>query len=133
MYCNGDRTADITMADFWGIRRYKPELYDKRGISLILANTNQGLAYIDALKRTDSFEIYDLPLEYAEYAYERVRTDKKSPYQDPKRDEFLKDVYTLGYVKSIKKHGFYISRTSILKREIKNVIKRIISRNENNN
>ena len=32
-HCNGKRTADITLADFWGIHKYKPEEFDVKGRS----------------------------------------------------------------------------------------------------
>ena len=40
--CKGEkRKSDITLCDFWGIRKYYPELYNKRGSSLVIIRNNQ--------------------------------------------------------------------------------------------
>lgn len=36
------RQSDITLADFWGIEKYKAELNDKKGTSLVLINNAKG-------------------------------------------------------------------------------------------
>lgn len=42
------RVADISIGDFWGLRSTPENLY--KGISAILANTDKGIAYIQAVK-----------------------------------------------------------------------------------
>ena len=34
--------SDITLADFWGIKRVLPDFYDKQGISAVLLNSDRG-------------------------------------------------------------------------------------------
>lgn len=36
------RQADISIGDFWGIGKYKPELADNKGTSLVLVNSSKG-------------------------------------------------------------------------------------------
>lgn len=36
------RPADLTLADFWGIEKFRPEFYDKNGVSLCIVNTVKG-------------------------------------------------------------------------------------------
>lgn len=36
------READITLADFWGVEEYYPELADDKGTSLVLINSDKG-------------------------------------------------------------------------------------------
>lgn len=36
------RTGDITIADFWGIQRFVPQIDTRQGVSLILVNTEKG-------------------------------------------------------------------------------------------
>lgn len=43
----GNRMADITIGDFWGIEKIYPELYNDRGISLVVVNTDKGICAID--------------------------------------------------------------------------------------
>lgn len=108
-HCNGKRAADITLADFWGIYKYKPEEFDPKGISLLIANTSKGKEQIEACIAKEKCNFKELPLEYATYVYERDRTQNSSHYDKSKRDSFITDVYTLGYKSAIKRHGYYIS------------------------
>lgn len=39
---NGKSHADITLADFWGVERLKPEMDNKDGISLVIVRTEKG-------------------------------------------------------------------------------------------
>lgn len=41
-YTDLRRCTDLTIADYWGVERYAPRLYDSRGVSLILASTAKG-------------------------------------------------------------------------------------------
>lgn len=118
-YCNGQRAADITIADFWGIKIFKPEIWDKRGQSLILCNTNRGLQSVDNL---EEIFIEELPMEYASYVYERIRTDMNSPYQSPGRDKFLKDVYSVGYSTALKRNGLKTKASRLFKYYLKNIV-----------
>ena len=42
---NGKSQADITLADFWGVERLKPEMDNKDGISLVIVRTEKGAKY----------------------------------------------------------------------------------------
>ncbi len=46
-----ERHSDITFADFWGIQKVIPELADEKGISAIIAHTEQGCCLIDAIRK----------------------------------------------------------------------------------
>ena len=48
------RVSDLTLGDFWGIWDIRPELDDDRGVSLVLAQTEKGLA---ALKRLEKWPV----------------------------------------------------------------------------
>lgn len=130
-YSQGVRLSDITIADFWGVKKFNPELWDARGISLIIANSNQGISIVNNLDN-EQCTIKELPLKYAEYVYERDRQSPDSPYQSKKRDAFLHDVYTLGYEKALKRHGYKTQKVSLLnyyfKFWVSNIIKNVISR-----
>lgn len=41
--------ADITLADFWGIDRFAPELHDDKGASLVIIHTAKGRQIFDRL------------------------------------------------------------------------------------
>lgn len=42
LYARGERVGDITGGDYWGIKKYHPEFYSDKGVSLLLVNTEQG-------------------------------------------------------------------------------------------
>ena len=125
-YCNGERASDVTLADFWKVKNYDPALWDKRGVSLILANNEKGIRVISELMKYDNNVIGEIPLEYASYVYERVRTDSNSPYQDEKRDAFLHDVYTIGYKQALIKNGLRVQRKAIIVYKLKQFVKSIL-------
>ena len=45
----GKSHSDITLADFWGIKIHYPELYSDKGVSLVMANSEQGEDFIMSL------------------------------------------------------------------------------------
>ncbi|MBQ6361327.1 MAG: Coenzyme F420 hydrogenase/dehydrogenase, beta subunit C-terminal domain [Lachnospiraceae bacterium] len=45
-YTDRHRTADLTIADYWGIEKFSEEWCDRRGVSLILVNTQAGEALL---------------------------------------------------------------------------------------
>lgn len=44
------RLADITLADYWGVEKYNPEMMDKDGTSAVLIQSQKGQRYFDTLK-----------------------------------------------------------------------------------
>lgn len=65
-YANKERIGDLTIGDFWGIDKVLPELNDKKGVSLVLANTTKGnhiiqevKSYIDGIKECDYNKMLD--------------------------------------------------------------------------
>lgn len=45
------RQADLTIADYWGIEKFRPEFYDKNGVSLCITNTKNGEILLDKVKK----------------------------------------------------------------------------------
>lgn len=50
------READITLGDFWGIENHKPKMFDNKGTSLLLVNTEKGQELLDNIKKDIVFE-----------------------------------------------------------------------------
>lgn len=80
--------SDITIADFWGIFSYKPEINDNKGISLVFTNTQKGEDILKSIR--GDFEIYPLEKKYADYAYKVKTSDKKLPVRNKEFDEYRK-------------------------------------------
>lgn len=56
------RFEDITLGDFWGVPK---ELKDKRGVSVIIANTQKGLEKLLELKAKGRIELKEVEMEIA--------------------------------------------------------------------
>lgn len=67
--CNiiNNTAADITIGDFWGIKYYKPELDNNRGISLIILHSDKVKELFRSLK--DKGHMEPLPYSAIEYAF----------------------------------------------------------------
>ncbi len=54
-----DRKADLTMGDFWGVKKDHPRLFDGKGTSLLLVNTKKGQQAVNAVQ--DSATLIEVP------------------------------------------------------------------------
>lgn len=41
-YARQERIGDLTLGDYWGVRKHTPKAYDPKGVSAILVNTQKG-------------------------------------------------------------------------------------------
>ena len=46
---SGRSGSDITLGDFWGVDKVMPQMFDNKGTSLVLANTQKGKDILDAI------------------------------------------------------------------------------------
>jgi coenzyme F420-reducing hydrogenase beta subunit len=49
-FASTERVTDLTLGDFWGVQKNHPELFDGKGVSLILASTPKGKDALAKLK-----------------------------------------------------------------------------------
>ncbi|MBQ9688289.1 Coenzyme F420 hydrogenase/dehydrogenase, beta subunit C-terminal domain, partial [bacterium] len=78
------RVADITMGDFWGVDLYDKSINDKKGLSVVLVNSQKGQEMFDKIKSDGVCT--ELPLEVAiKFNHNIVGTT----LPHPKRDEFF--------------------------------------------
>jgi len=54
------RVSDITVADFWGIEKYYPEIETKQGVSAIQINTEKGGKIYNQLVQNEDFCSYEV-------------------------------------------------------------------------
>lgn len=91
--------SDITMADFWGIKKIDKSFANKNGMSLILLNTQNGKELFRQVKNN---------FEYKEYDWKRALSHNKSYFesaeQNPKRNNFFADYWERGIAYVIKKY-----------------------------
>ena len=55
-YKNLNSQADLTIGDFWGIQKFRLDLFDNKGASVILAQTQKGEDYIQQIENISLFE-----------------------------------------------------------------------------
>lgn len=93
------RSADITLADFWGIENIDKSLDNNKGTSLVLLNTKKGQELFKSLKN--------------EISYKQIKSDKvfsenicmtKSPIITKQREEVFKEIDDLDYSELCKKY-----------------------------
>lgn len=121
-YCNGNRKADITLADFWGVTEYDSSLNDEKGLSLVITHTLQGERYLEKIQ--EKMNLYPLEWRYAAYAF-KPRNAKK--YDLAKREKALKIYQKSGYEIMLK----HFMRKSIIQNKIKrlrDLIYKVLSR-----
>ena len=87
--------ADFTFADFWGIYKYKPEIDDNTGISVVKLHTQKS---IDLWNKLD---VNSEKLSYSVVKYLYDKPDKRLLLSS--RDAFFKDMKQFGYMKATRK------------------------------
>ncbi len=98
--CGFKACGDVTLGDFWGIDRLAPDIFDDRGVSLLLANTEKG----DGLLRNIRGRVFikEVPLEIATKYNPCVLTPVTRP---ARRDEFIEDVDRMAMHRLLRKYG----------------------------
>lgn len=119
---NLDRVADITVADAWGAEKLAPELFDDKGTSAIMVNTEQGESLIcNILDRLHLAEVD---------VYELWKGNQSAwkQYEMPEeRKVFFRDLKNYGFKKSYVKLRIHRIKLLLLNKFKK--IKELYSRN----
>jgi len=112
----GNKYSDLTLGDFWGVEKIKPQLYNKSGVSAVILNSNKGI---------DLFKSIEKDLIYEECRLEEILTRNKSlessSRQPKNRNQFFGELET----KSIKKLTNIYCYKNFMDRFIKNVKKEV--------
>ena len=112
----GKSGSDISLADYWGVEHFFPKLDDDKGISLVCANTDKGIAYLNTI-----------PAHYTETNYSQsVKYNSciiSSTSQPANYDQFWKDYqqFGIGCLDNIKPNTVNI---------FERVVKRILRKNK---
>lgn len=91
--------ADITIADFWGINKIDKKMNDKKGLSLVLINSENGKKIWDIVSEKAEFSQYDF-----ETAIKKNPPLIKSAKNNSSRDKFFNDYDKKGYLYVEKKY-----------------------------
>lgn len=102
--------ADISIADFWGVENIVPEIFDDKGTSLVLVQTNKGMVLFKKIQNLISYRKIDFK--------DGIRDNSayyKSAYKPKERDIFFKELNTYGYEYVSKKYGHLTMKEYVLK------------------
>lgn len=121
--CNfklGNKYSDITLGDFWGIKKHYPEMYNKSGVSAIIINTEKGIEIFNNINKE---------IEYKECKLEEIVSGNPSlkiSGKEPKnRDNFINELDTLSIKELTKKYEKKITLKQKIKRKIKTLFKKL--------
>lgn len=78
----GKSHSDITLADFWKLRKFHADIFDETGVSLLMINTGKGL---DLVEKCD---LSLTPSSYENGLYGNPAIEKSSTLP-PERNEFI--------------------------------------------
>lgn len=113
---NRIRQSDITLADFWGVKNVKPEMYDGKGTSIVVVNSSKGEELFKSIGKNIKYIEADLD-EAIKYNSAMV----KSVAVPQNREMFMRDIVDNGFEKTAKK---YLKQD--LGKQVKKVVKKIL-------
>lgn len=113
-----DRVDDLTFGDFWGVKKYHPELDVRAGISAVLVNTDKGAELLNAVK--DQLILVETKAENIAPENNLTLSDKKVVFHAPEfRDAFFQTLRSKGWTAAERKFLFNKSRLKLyIKRSI---------------
>lgn len=125
-YASPNKPADITIADYWGLKYAHPELMDPKGVSAILVHSDKGLSLISDL---NDCEIYPTTVELIRKKQFNLNSPSKP---NPKENEFWALYRKKGYLGVARKYGDYTVHNNIRyflwKTGMLNILKKVIRR-----
>lgn len=114
------RQSDVTLADFWGVENFFPNLDDDKGASLVIVNSEFGIRLFNSIKTEIEYQEVDLD-EVIKYNSAAI----KSSEYNPKRDKFLSDLDHLQFNKLVYKYcedSLVVKLKRRAKRELKKIL-----------
>jgi len=76
-YAASRRIADLTIGDFWGIERVKPEFFDSKGISVVMLNTGKGNRWFETV--LGDFDVVETAFDDAAAHNQNLREPSRRP------------------------------------------------------
>ena len=98
-YATITRHSDLTLGDFWGIKDKYPELYDKRGVSLVLVNSDKGKEVLNNTKPSLKCVKVDI-----NEAIKKQPQLLKPVHKNRFREDFWALYNAKGYYRAVKKY-----------------------------
>ena len=99
-YANESRVSDISLADCWGIEAVDEKMYDPKGVSLVLLNSEKGSLLFDRINES----VVKRQIDYNLLNQPHL---KKSYNPSQNRDKFWKYYRAFGFEKAARKYAGY--------------------------
>jgi len=114
------RVSDITIGDFWGIKKIAPKFYDNSGVSLVLVNSEKGEKIFADIK--EKLNIYESNIK------ECLQPQLLEPVKPNRhRENFWNYYKKKGTISALKKFSHYGLKRKILSYS-KRIIKKLLHR-----
>lgn len=94
-----DNSADITVADFWGIAKVIPQISDDKGASVVIIRGEKAQAYLNFARR--DLTLYPVDIEQV---VKNNPSIKKSVALNPLRNKFINTVKKHSFIKAYKRY-----------------------------
>ncbi len=111
------RSADISIADFWGIENFMPDFDDNKGTSMLILNTKKAVDFYNQVSQ-------NLACRESNLADAFYDNHKKPAKMNVNRDNFWADYQKNGYLFVAQKYSQYTTVGKI-KRQTKIVLKEL--------
>ena len=118
--CNfklGNKYSDITIGDFWGIKKLYPDMYSKDGVSSVVINTSKGKKVFEEIK--ENLDIKNCSIKDVFEINKSLISSSPKPYN---RNKFFEEMGKLTIEELSKKYKKK-KRFYKLKQNIKKIIK----------
>ena len=106
-----NRNSDITLADYWGIQNVHKNLFDNKGTSLLVINSDKGKKIFEIIKEELIYEKTELDV-----AIKYNPSMIKSVNADPNREKFFENINNMEFDKLVDKYTIKFKKISIIKR-----------------
>jgi hypothetical protein len=90
-----ERESDLTLADFWGVKKVYPQFYSEKGVSLVLTNTAKGC------------KLFSMANEVI--IKNKVSLQASAIYQKRLFEPISKNLNRTDFFSTVGKYGFYLA------------------------
>lgn len=111
------RKSDLTLADYWGVDKYCPDMFDNKGTSLVFSHSNKGDSIVSLLSSSVQFVRQDL-----DHSIEWNPSMNQECTRPASRDLFFRVFRLLGFYYA----SFVIDEVSLGKR-VRRKLKKIVN------
>lgn len=117
-YTNINRPSDITLGDFWGIDKCLPDFNDKKGVTLVMLNSEKGRALFENVK--EGFDVRETAVENA------LQPNLKAPTKKPEIYDEFQSVYSEKGFEYIFYRYAKVSVLAVAKARLNNIVKKLL-------